>query len=75
MGWNKDGSTVRAMYLSEYPVTGVVIESRVKYGGEVSYWLTLTEPFYMNGELRKTVMVDERQVIADYGVIGILETV
>ena len=37
MGWNKDGSTVKAMYLSEYPVTGIVTESRVKYGGTVQY--------------------------------------
>jgi hypothetical protein len=69
MGWNKDGSTVKAMYLSEYPVTGVVMESRVKYGGSVSYWLKLTEPFFLNGSIRETLMVDENQVTHDFGVI------
>lgn len=70
MGWNKDGSTVKALYLSEYLCTGVVKESRVKYGGTVSYWLDLDEPLYLhNGEQRKTVLVDENQVIADFGVL------
>jgi hypothetical protein len=70
MGWNKDGSTVKAMYLSEYPCVGVVKESRVKYGGKVGYWLDLVEPLYLhNGEQRTTVMVNEDQLVADFGVI------
>jgi len=70
MGWNKDGSTVKGLYLSEYPVTGKVIESRVRYGGSVSYWVELTEPFYMRGQLREQVILDENQVIADFGVLN-----
>ena len=70
MGWNKDGSTVRGMYLSEYPVTGVVKESRVKYGGTVSYWLDLIVPLYLhNGERRDTVLIDENQLTHDFGVL------
>jgi hypothetical protein len=70
MGWNKDGSTVKALYLSEYPVTGIVKESRVKYGGTVSYWLDLIEPLYLhNGERRETVLVDENQLTHDFGVL------
>lgn len=70
MGWNKDGSTVKALYLSEYPVTGIVKESRVKYGGTVSYWLDLIQPLYLhNGEMRETVLVDENQLTHDFGVI------
>lgn len=70
MGWNKDGSTVRALYLKEYPCTGIVKESRVKYGGTVSYWLDLIEPLYMpNGELRETVLVDENELTHDFGVL------
>lgn len=77
MGWNKDGSTVKALYLSEYLVTGVVTESRVKYGGDVSYWLKLDEPLVLPAEWsdrrpRTDVLVNERQIIADF---GILETV
>jgi hypothetical protein len=69
MGWNKDGSTVKALYLSEYPVTGKVMESRVKYGGAVSYWLQLDEPLHLFGTTRDTVMVDENQLTHDFGVI------
>ena len=41
MGWNKDGSTVKARYLGEYECTGTVTESRVSYGGRVLYTLEL----------------------------------
>jgi hypothetical protein len=69
MGWNKDGSTIKALYLSEHIVRGTVIESRVKYGGTVSYWLKLENPTFIFGSLRETLMVDENDVIADFGVI------
>ena len=76
MGWNKDGSTVKAMYLSEYPVTGIVTESRVKYGGAVQYTIALTEPLQLpwRGVMvgdgpRNVVMVNENQITADFGVI------
>ena len=44
MGWNKDGSTVKALYLSQYECVGTVRESRVSYGGRVLYTLDLDEP-------------------------------
>jgi hypothetical protein len=71
MGWNKDGSTIKALYLSEYMVTGVVTESRVRYGGTVSYHIDLTEPLYVFGSVREQVIVDEKQVIADFGIIEV----
>lgn len=69
MGWNKDGSTIKALYLSEYMVTGVVTESRVRYGGTVSYHIDLVEPLYVFGSVRDCVIVDEKQVIADFGIL------
>ena len=72
MGWNKDGSTVKALYLSEYPVTGVVVESRVRLGGTVSYWLELLEPLYVFGSMRESVIVSEDQVTADFGIMEAL---
>lgn len=75
MGWNKDGSTIKGLYLSEYPVTGKVIESRVRYGGSVSYFVELTEAFYMRGQLRDHVILDENQVTADFGVLNEAEQV
>jgi hypothetical protein len=74
MGWNKDGSTVKGLYLSEYPVTGVVIESRVKYGGDVSYWIQLDQPLFLFGTYRDTVSINETQLTHDFGVIEKVET-
>jgi curli biogenesis system outer membrane secretion channel CsgG len=71
MGWNKDGSTIKALYLSEYMVTGKVTESRVRYGGTVSYHIDLVEPLFLFGTLRDSVIVDETQVLVDFGIIEV----
>ena len=72
MGWNKDGSTIKAVYLDR-PVTGVVLNSRVKYGGQVQYQVKLEVPLYLpwSTELRDTVLVDDCDVIADFGVLEV----
>lgn len=75
MGWNKDGNTIKAVYLDR-PITGVVLNSRVKYGGQVQYQVKLDEPVYLpwsGGEARDTVLVDEGDVIADFGIMIDLE--
>ena len=69
MGWNKDGSTIRATYLDQYDITGVVTESRVKYGGTVQYTVTLDNPIFISGEKREVLLIDENQVTADFGVL------
>ena len=71
MGWNKDGSTIRANYLGEYSLTGVVQESRVSYGGKVLYTVKCDEPLVLpfSGESREVVIVNEDQVTADFGVL------
>lgn len=70
MGWMKDGSTVKAEYLGTL-VTGVVENSRVKYGGKVQYTVKLDEPvmFRWRSEPTDVVLIDEDELIADYGVI------
>lgn len=70
MGWNKDGSTIKAEYLT-YPVVGVVEESRVKYGGTVQYRVRLNEPLFLpwSSEQTDIVLVDEDEVLADFGVM------
>ncbi len=72
MGWNKDGSTVKALYLSQYECVGTVKESRVSYGGRVLYTLDLDEPLALpfTSELRETVIVGENQVVSDFGVLN-----
>lgn len=74
MGWNKDGSTIKAVYLDR-PITGVVLNSRVKYGGQVQYQVQLEQPIFLpwSTEARDIVLVDDSDVIADFGVMIDLE--
>jgi len=77
MGWNKDGSTIKADYLGNV-VTGVVTESRVKYGGKVQYTVKMEEPVFFRwrgSEPVYTVLIDDDEVIADFGVIGVMEVI
>lgn len=39
--WQREGQFVLGLYLKEYPVTGLVVESRVKYGGVIQHCITL----------------------------------
>lgn len=73
MGWNKEGSTVKAEYCGTV-FTGVVLESRVKYGGKVQYKVA-SKPFYVAAikNIRSVVLVDEDAIIADFGVIENVE--
>ena len=70
MSWVKDGERIVAEYLG-VTVTGVVESSRVKYGGKVQYTVNLDEPvmFRWRSEPTDVVLIDEDELIADYGVI------
>jgi hypothetical protein len=70
MGWNKDGSTIKAEYMDQ-EIVGVVLDSRVKYGGKVQYRVQLDEPVMLRwrNELTEILLIDEDQVTADFGVI------
>jgi hypothetical protein len=45
--WNLEGRRIRASYLIDMPVVGTVLESRVKYGGEVQHRVKLDVPLAM----------------------------
>ena len=70
MGWNKEGSTIKAVYCGVV-FSGVVLESRVKYGGKVQYKVAAADSIYLpfSDTPRDIVLIDENEVIADYGVI------
>ena len=67
MGWNKDGSTVKAEYCDTV-FTGVVLESRVKYGGKVQYKVKACDPFYVDclKSIREVVLIDEDDLLVDF---------
>jgi hypothetical protein len=71
MGWNKEGSTIKAEYCGVI-FSGVVLESRVKYGGKVQYKVAAADSIYLpfSDMPRDIVLVDEDEIIADYGVLN-----
>jgi len=66
MSWVKDGERIAANYLG-YIVTGVVVDSRVKYGGKVQYTVDLDKPVNMRWrpEPVDRVLVDCDQLIEE----------
>ena len=67
MTWVKDGIRVQARYLGSEKVTGVVTESRVRYGGKVCYTVQLDNPvtFPWRSEPADVVIVDETEIDAE----------
>jgi hypothetical protein len=59
--WNLEGQTVRGYYFG-HQVEGVVILSRVKYGGSVQHTVDLFFPITMYGQERTTVLLDADEV-------------
>jgi hypothetical protein len=64
MGWVRDGERITANYLG-YEVTGVVQNSRVKYGGKIQYTVELDKPvqFRWRTEPTTTVLVDSDELV------------
>jgi len=58
-----DGRYVTGMYMSEYPVSGIVRLSRVKYGGGMSHHVTLNSPINVYGAVRDSVILDEKEIL------------
>ena len=61
--WILDGARVRGLYLETFPVEGIVIDSRVCYGGGVKYMVSLDKPMEVYGALRETVNIFDPEVI------------
>ena len=59
--WNLEGQTVRGYYFG-HQVEGVVILSRVKYGGAVQHTVDLFFPITMFGQERTSVLLDADEV-------------
>jgi hypothetical protein len=66
MSWVLDGQKVKAKYLGE-TVTGVVVDSRVKYGGKVQYTVELDSPvqFRWRSEPTDRVLVDHDELLLE----------
>ncbi len=65
MGWIKDGQRVQASYLGTEPRPGLVVESRVRYGGKVCYTVILDQAatFPWRSEPTTLVIVDRDEIV------------
>jgi hypothetical protein len=76
MKWDLTGERVNGLYMGLFPFSGLVTESRVKYGGDVQYTVKVDEPFKVYGDMREVVLVtgaDLNRVLdeSDYGFIDV----
>jgi hypothetical protein len=61
MAWDRTGETAAGTYLGN-AVSGVILESRVKYGGQVQHTLQLDQPQTLFSTERSVVLMDERDL-------------
>lgn len=57
-----DGSRVIGMYMGEFPVSGIVRHSRVKYGGRMSHHVTLDAPIKVYNAVRESVILHDDEI-------------
>jgi hypothetical protein len=60
--WNLEGLSVTGRYMGEYPVSGRVVLSRVKYGGGIQHTVVLNEPIQIYNAVRDRVLLDHENV-------------
>ena len=62
MRWDLTGNRVNGLYMGLFPYSGLVTESRVKYGGDVQYTVKVDEPFNFAFADRDVVLVSVTEI-------------
>jgi hypothetical protein len=62
MIWNREGDRVAGVYLGAYTVSGVVTESRVRYGGTVQHTVKLDKPMTVFGRSAEVLLLDNEDL-------------
>jgi hypothetical protein len=62
MSWNKEGQQVAGVYLGTYAVSGLVTESRVRYGGTVQHTVKLDAPVEVFGRSAEVLLLDDNDL-------------
>lgn len=57
MDWNLETKRVNGLYMGLFPYSGLVLDSRVKLGGEAQHTILVDEPFKVYGEIRDMILV------------------
>ena len=63
MIWNLEGLRVHGNYMSEFPCSGRVESSRVKYGGGIQHTVVLDRPIQVYSSVRNRVLLDHSDVV------------
>ena len=62
MSWNLEGKRINGLYMGLFPFSGLVTESRVKYGGDVQHTVKLDQSFKVYGQVRDRILVGIKEV-------------
>lgn len=62
MNWNLENLYVSGKYMGEFPITGKVTLSRVKYGGGISHHIQLNTPVKVYGSVRDSVILEHSEI-------------
>ena len=62
MNLNIEGQRINGLYLGFLPYSGLVVDSRVKYGGDIQYTVLIDEPIKVYGEVRDIILVGKGEV-------------
>lgn len=62
MNLDLEGKRINGLYLGFLPYSGLVVDSRVKYGGEVQYTVKVDEPLKVYGEVRDVILIGKGEV-------------
>lgn len=63
MLWNLEGLHVTGMYMGDFPCSGQVVLSRVKYGGGIQHTVVLDQPLQVHSHTRDRVLLDHENVV------------
>lgn len=69
MQWQRTGQQLAGLYMQQ-SYSGLVVDSRVKYGGRVQHTVVLDQPIEVFGSRRDQILVDEEEIILGQGLVG-----
>ena len=59
--WDKTGTKIKGNYLGEIPFTGMIENSRIKYGGDIEYRVRLLDMIEVYGDWRSVILIDREE--------------
>lgn len=62
MSWNLETKRVSGLYMGQFPYSGIVLESRVKYGGKVQHTVQVDVPFAVYGAVRTHILAETSEI-------------